>query len=148
MRVLVKQGLCSRAASLAGALLLLAWLGCDTPADSGRPGAAARLIIVSGDRQEFTVGEQLPGALVVRVQDVNGDPVANQVVTFRVVAGEGNVVTGTSTTDPQGVAQDRWVLGPVAADTQRVEASVVRTGGRSEERRVGKECRSRWSPYH
>src|SRR3712207_9347992 len=24
----------------------------------------------------------------------------------------------------------------------------VRRGGRSEERRVGKECRSRWSPYH
>src|SRR2546425_10775111 len=23
-----------------------------------------------------------------------------------------------------------------------------RDGGRSEERRVGKECRSRWSPYH
>src|SRR5574340_1073728 len=23
-----------------------------------------------------------------------------------------------------------------------------KTGGRSEERRVGKECRSRWSPYH
>ena len=23
-----------------------------------------------------------------------------------------------------------------------------RTDGRSEERRVGKECRSRWSPYH
>src|SRR5438132_5761378 len=23
-----------------------------------------------------------------------------------------------------------------------------RAGGRSEERRVGKECRSRWSPYH
>ena len=25
---------------------------------------------------------------------------------------------------------------------------VPRTPGRSEERRVGKECRSRWSPYH
>ena len=24
----------------------------------------------------------------------------------------------------------------------------VRKGTRSEERRVGKECRSRWSPYH
>src|SRR5256885_13754791 len=24
----------------------------------------------------------------------------------------------------------------------------VSSGGRSEERRVGKECRSRWSPYH
>ena len=27
-------------------------------------------------------------------------------------------------------------------------AAVVLGGGRSEERRVGKECRSRWSPYH
>ena len=26
--------------------------------------------------------------------------------------------------------------------------SMVLVGGRSEERRVGKECRSRWSPYH
>ena len=25
---------------------------------------------------------------------------------------------------------------------------IVRVGERSEERRVGKECRSRWSPYH
>ena len=27
-------------------------------------------------------------------------------------------------------------------------AAVVAIGIRSEERRVGKECRSRWSPYH
>ena len=26
--------------------------------------------------------------------------------------------------------------------------ATVANGGRSEERRVGKECRSRWSPYH
>ena len=26
--------------------------------------------------------------------------------------------------------------------------SIIRGGHRSEERRVGKECRSRWSPYH
>ena len=26
--------------------------------------------------------------------------------------------------------------------------TVVSHGSRSEERRVGKECRSRWSPYH
>ena len=25
---------------------------------------------------------------------------------------------------------------------------IYKDGGRSEERRVGKECRSRWSPYH
>src|SRR2546425_12752687 len=27
-------------------------------------------------------------------------------------------------------------------------AQVLKAGDRSEERRVGKECRSRWSPYH
>ena len=32
-------------------------------------------------------------------------------------------------------------------DRQR-EFAVTVVGGRSEERRVGKECRSRWSPYH
>jgi len=33
---------------------------------------------------------------------------------------------------------------------QRVKFDLVEEGGRkrSEERRVGKECRSRWSPYH
>ena len=31
----------------------------------------------------------------------------------------------------------------------RADGSVLkRVGSRSEERRVGKECRSRWSPYH
>ena len=29
-----------------------------------------------------------------------------------------------------------------------VPALAVLSGDRSEERRVGKECRSRWSPYH
>ena len=28
------------------------------------------------------------------------------------------------------------------------EKKVLKTWSRSEERRVGKECRSRWSPYH
>ena len=31
---------------------------------------------------------------------------------------------------------------------QRISGVVVRDVTRSEERRVGKECRSRWSPYH
>ena len=38
-----------------------------------------------------------------------------------------------------------------AIDFDVVDGKVVNvhfTGGRSEERRVGKECRSRWSPYH
>ena len=33
-------------------------------------------------------------------------------------------------------------------DTDLPELSVAQIEQRSEERRVGKECRSRWSPYH
>src|SRR2546425_1586558 len=39
----------------------------------------------------------------------------------------------------------------VASDAGKVDSTGLVTGGysgRSEERRVGKECRSRWSPYH
>src|SRR3989442_11230104 len=35
-----------------------------------------------------------------------------------------------------------------AGDTTSAEFNRLATRGRSEERRVGKECRSRWSPYH
>ena len=50
----------------------------------------------------------------------------------------------------QGVLQDgkcvrRKIDGTIIADTKRV---LVFSKARSEERRVGKECRSRWSPYH
>src|SRR2546427_7643429 len=33
-------------------------------------------------------------------------------------------------------------------ETHVTAGSAPRAGARSEERRVGKECRSRWSPYH
>ena len=32
--------------------------------------------------------------------------------------------------------------------TQKSESEMMKVLTRSEERRVGKECRSRWSPYH
>src|SRR5256885_3989431 len=42
-------------------------------------------------------------------------------------------------------AQNTQVRGTVPAGTYK---GIRMTVGRSEERRVGKECRSRWSPYH
>ena len=42
---------------------------------------------------------------------------------------------------------DRYGL-PVVDDIEFVECTVGIGKHRSEERRVGKECRSRWSPYH
>src|SRR5256885_6514153 len=37
---------------------------------------------------------------------------------------------------------------PPSRSTPRTRARSASTPRRSEERRVGKECRSRWSPYH
>src|SRR5258706_9877665 len=49
-------------------------------------------------------------------------------------------------------AQSAGVDGVLVVDYPPEEskdlAAMLRAGGRSEERRVGKECRSRWSPYH
>src|SRR3712207_9195077 len=47
------------------------------------------------------------------------------------------------------VSHDRELLARVADRVVTVEGGTAWVhGGRSEERRVGKECRSRWSPYH
>src|SRR5258705_7207793 len=43
------------------------------------------------------------------------------------------------------IPPDRSSYGP---GEQLTELTAERTAERSEERRVGKECRSRWSPYH
>src|SRR3712207_8208976 len=50
--------------------------------------------------------------------------------------------------DPGGAP---WATRVQSADPVTYQAGreyAVRWGARSEERRVGKECRSRWSPYH
>src|SRR2546427_12727069 len=39
-------------------------------------------------------------------------------------------------------------LEKLGAKIERKDETLTIQGGRSEERRVGKECRSRWSPYH
>ena len=46
---------------------------------------------------------------------------------------------------------DEWLTLKQAAELVGVTPRTVQNwikNGRSEERRVGKECRSRWSPYH
>src|SRR2546430_12203068 len=40
------------------------------------------------------------------------------------------------------------IVNTLIGDLVQPTAEVARVIGRSEERRVGKECRSRWSPYH
>lgn len=99
---------------------------CDSPSGSSRPGPAAQLEILAGDLQPNAVaGAELPEPLVVRVTDAQGRPVPNQIVNFRVTAGGGSVFAGAAETNQNGEARDRWTLGTVAGDTQRVEVRAV-----------------------
>src|SRR3712207_9035404 len=41
-----------------------------------------------------------------------------------------------------------WIISKQIKDTINNKTYTIQSNARSEERRVGKECRSRWSPYH
>ena len=47
-----------------------------------------------------------------------------------------------------GIAAGAWPAPLVRAYLGGMKDEAVLAAARSEERRVGKECRSRWSPYH
>src|SRR3712207_6820453 len=107
----------------AGVALLLA--ACAAPQRAAAPGEtvrAGRLALSLDDRpgQSFSAGFELRGA-----------PEAGELSLF-------NPLGGT-------VAVLHWQPGQAVLETQGRERQ---TYPRSEERRVGKECRSRWSPYH
>lgn len=111
---------------LAAALLAVAGCG-DVNVDPG-PRYPPRGVAVGGDLQGDTVTDDLPAALVVRVTDQAGEPIAGQTVTWTVTAGGGSVFAATSQTNAAGEATNRWRLGPVARDTQRVEARMIDPG--------------------
>ncbi|HEX8830817.1 MAG TPA: Ig-like domain-containing protein, partial [Longimicrobium sp.] len=116
-----------RTAALLVAALTLA--SCDNPAgpDPDPSGSAvpAKLDVVAGGDQRDTVGQELPQPLVVRVLDARGRPVRDAIVNFRVISGGGSVFAGAALTNADGEARERWTLGTVARDTQRVEARAV-----------------------
>src|SRR5258708_16997335 len=63
---------------------------------------------------------------------------------------EGSVGSGTyvSKVLPDDLLQVTREVGSKPLVQRRQPRSISDYGRRSEERRVGKECRSRWSPYH
>lgn len=89
--------------------------------------------IVSGNNQTGAIGTQLGAPLIVAVTDPANNPLANQIVVFKVTGNNGTVsVPGSSTaasavavaTDTTGQAQVLWTLGDRAgAGINRVQAS-------------------------
>jgi hypothetical protein len=84
----------------------------------------ARFDVLSGNQQSAAPGSELPEPLVVRVLDGNGQPVSSQIINFVVTQGGGSPYAGISVTNAQGIAQDRWTVGPTAG-VQTLEARAV-----------------------
>ena len=57
-------------------------------------------------------------------------------------------MTNTDTADAAATAGQVEALARAGSELVRITVNSPEAAARSEERRVGKECRSRWSPYH
>lgn len=82
--------------------------GCDSSTDV--PGGSRSLEIVSGADQVAGAGATLSNLVVVRVL-TDGQPVADEIVSWRVIEGGGTVAERTSRTDANGIASVVWHLG-------------------------------------
>lgn len=105
-----------------GVLALVAATACDGGPAAPRPAPA--LEVVSGQAQEGLEGRALPDAVVVRLRDADGRPLAGVPLEVRVEGG-GRVVGVPGSTGAAGRTPLRWELGP-APEPQRL---VVRAGG-------------------
>ena len=80
----------------------------ESPAEPRKP---TRLEIVSGSNQSGSVGEALPGKIIVRASDAQG-PLPDVVVTVTIESGAGGSASPPSlTTDADGNAETTWTLG-------------------------------------
>src|SRR6476661_11177988 len=94
------------------------------------------------------------GFEIVRLPGLEDDPDAVFVEDTAILLGTHAVITRPGAASREGEADHAardlapyFSVHRLAAGTLD-GGDVLRIGRRSEERRVGKECRSRWSPYH
>ena len=87
-------------------------------------GSAASLVAASSATQSAPAGALVASPPSVRVNDANGNPVANVSGSFAVTAGGGQLTGSTPTTNAQGIATvGSWRLGS-AVGTNSVSATV------------------------
>lgn len=93
------------------------------PGPGSNTSSAADIEIIEGNGQSGAAGTVLPDSIVVRVTDGTGAPLPGQLVEFSPTAAGSTVTPSTATTDADGIAGARWVLGPTRG-TQIVIARV------------------------
>lgn len=84
----------------------------------------AEVTAVAGDGQKGIAGDTLLDRLQVEVTDGQGALLEGMEVEWRVASGGGSVLFGTTVSDAQGRAVNRWRLGGGAGTTQQVVATV------------------------
>jgi hypothetical protein len=67
---------------------------------------------VQGNAQQAQAGSELPTQIVVRLVDVEGQPIPDFPVGFVVTQGGGTVTPASAPTDEAGEVQVKWTLGP------------------------------------
>src|SRR5215211_655055 len=119
------------------------------PAATGLAVADRELLLRLPEVELQELGGTVGGALVGALRAEDRAQLAQVVVEDRlaaVVAGLGDQLADPGVGDPPLLAQQAGDLVAVRVELRGGGRAAV--AGRSEERRVGKECRSRWSPYH
>src|SRR2546429_127423 len=103
-------------------------------------------------RDELLLGER-----VLRYQQTRRDAIAALVQQGAATVAELNAAESLVAEAEAGVLQTRAAAQRAGIDTAEIDHDLIERQQRSmtlsapyrsEERRVGKECRSRWSPYH
>ena len=97
------------------------------------------------DDRQWNWGEsikmQLPEVLQYFDKDIDDVPVRGT-RSLSDVYERNNVAVFEPTEFEEAEKDDKWI------EAMKEELRMIEKNDRSEERRVGKECRSRWSPYH
>jgi len=110
-------------------LLLLVGCGGGDGISLPGDGEPAAITIMDGDEQQGRVGEPLNEPLVVQVTDTRGRPVEGAAVAFELTSAGSDVVPDEKSTDANGLADTRVVLGTTVG-RQTGNARVVTQDGR------------------
>ncbi len=85
-----------------------------TATGTSSSGPPAAIINADGDSQVGEAGTVLADSLVVQVVDGNSNGVPGVLIAWTVLSGGGSLSSGSSTTDPSGLAAVTWTLGNLA----------------------------------
>ena len=117
----------------------------DLGVDEGRIAAIAEPGALTGDdRIDAGAALVLPGVVDAHVHTRSEPAEGLTSATTAAAAGGVTTIVDMPYDDPTPITNVQAFLAKAAA----VDREAITDVARSEERRVGKECRSRWSPYH